>query len=124
MIRTIFAAFASVVSIYAIICVVRIVLTWIPRATFHPVTKFLATICDPFLDIFHRIRWMRIGGLDFSPAIALCFLGAVSTICSHLANSESIRLGFILALLVQTAWSIVKSMLKFLQDKDRNQKNS
>ncbi len=114
MIRTVFSILASAVSIYAIICVVRIVLTWIPQATFHPATKFLASICDPFLDLFHKIRWMRIGGLDFSPAIALCLLGAISTIFSHLANSSSIRLGMILALLIQTVWSIIASVLSFL----------
>ncbi|MBQ3686677.1 MAG: YggT family protein [Treponema sp.] len=114
MVRTIFAMFASVISIYAILCVVRIVLTWVPQATFHPVTKFLASVCDPFLDLFHGIRWMRIGGLDFSPAIALCTLGAVSTILSHLANSSSLRLGFILGLLVQTIWSIASSVISFL----------
>ncbi|MBP5157859.1 MAG: YggT family protein [Treponema sp.] len=114
MFRTVFAILASVVSLYAIVCVVRIILTWIPRATFHPATKFLASICDPFLDLFHGIRWMRMGSLDFSPAIALCLLGAVSTIFSHLANSSSMRLGLILGLLLQTVWSVVASVLSFL----------
>ena len=111
MLRTVFAILASLTSIYAIICVVRIVLTWIPSATFSPVTKFLASICDPYLDLFHGIRWMRMGSLDFSPAIALCLLGAVSTILSHLANSSILRLGNILALLVQTTGSIVSSVI-------------
>ncbi len=114
MLRTVFAILASLVSVYAIVCVVRIILTWIPRATFHPVTKFLSSICDPYLDLFHGMRWMRIGGLDFSPAIALCLLGAVSTILSHLANSPVLGLGSILSLLVQTAGSIVSSVISLL----------
>ncbi len=114
MFRAVFAILASLTSIYAIVCVVRIILTWIPRATFHPATKFLARICDPFLDLFHGIRWMRLGSLDFSPAIALCLLGAISTIFSHLANSQTIRLGLILGLLLQTVWSVVASVLSFL----------
>lgn len=114
MYRTILAILASLLSIYAIICVVRIILSWIPRATFHPVTKLLATICDPFLDLFHGIRWMRLGSLDFSPAIALCLLGAVSTILSHLASSPAIRMGTILSLLVQTIGSILSSVISLL----------
>jgi YggT family protein len=114
MLRLFFAILASLTSIYAIVCVVRIILTWIPRATFHPVTKFLASICDPFLDIFHNIRWMRMGSLDFSPAIALCLLGAISTICSHLANSSILRLGIILGLLIQTIWSVASSVISFV----------
>ena len=114
MLRTVFAILASLVSVYALVCVVRIILTWIPRATFHPVTKFLSSICDPYLDLFHGMRWMRIGGLDFSPAIALCLLGAVSTILSHLANSPVLGLGSILSLLVQTAGSIVSSVISLL----------
>ena len=114
MLRTVFEVLASLISIYAIVCVVRIILTWIPRATFHPVTKTLASICDPYLDTFHGIRWMRMGSLDFSPAIALCLLGAVSTIFSHLAHSSSLRLGTILSLLVQTIGSIAASIISFL----------
>ena len=114
MLRILFSILASLISIYAIICVVRIVLTWIPSATFHPATKFLSSICDPYLDVFHGIRWMRIGGLDFSPAIALCFLGAASTIFSHLAHSRTLGLGSILALIMQTAGSIVSSVIGFL----------
>ncbi len=114
MLRTVFAILASLTSIYAIVCVVRIILTWIPKATFHPATKFLSSVCDPYLDLFHGIRWMRIGSLDFSPAIALCLLGAVSTIFSHLANSPVLRLGNILSLLVQTAGSIVSSVISLL----------
>lgn len=114
MLRTVFAILASLTSVYAIVCVVRIILTWIPRATFHPATKFLSSVCDPYLDLFHGIRWMRIGGLDFSPAIALCLLGAVSTIFSHLANSSVLRLGSILSLLMQTAGSIVSSVISLL----------
>ncbi len=114
MLRTVFAILASLTSIYAIVCVVRIILTWIPRATFHPATKFLSSVCDPYLDLFHGIRWMRIGGLDFSPAIALCLLGAVSTILSHLANSPVLKLGSVLSLLVQTTGSIVSSVISLL----------
>lgn len=114
MLRTVFSILATVLSIYSTICAIRIILTWFPGAAFSPVTRFLASVCDPFLDLFHGIRFLRIGSLDFSPAAALCLLWVVGTICSHLADSQVLTIGVILALLVQSLWSIISSVITFI----------
>ncbi len=114
MLSVIFSCLSSLFSIYAIICIVRILLTWFPRLTFHPFTKFLAKICDPYLDLFHRIKFLRVGNIDFSPALALCILSAASSILTGLSHGISLSVSNVLALIVQTVWSIISAVLTFI----------
>ncbi len=61
-------------NIYFWIIIVRIFLTWIPSINWYAQPfRFLAQISDIVLDPFRRII-PAMGGLDFSPIIALLFL--------------------------------------------------
>ena len=108
-----FNIIAAVFEIYNLLCFVRIILTWIPSLSYSKFTQILAKICDPYLNLFHRFRWMTIGSFDFSPAIALCILGAFGSLFTSLGSAQKISLGIILDMLLQLIWSIAFSLLMF-----------
>lgn len=61
-------------NIYFWVIIVRIFLTWIPSVDWYSQPfKFLALISDIVLEPFRRII-PPLGGLDFSPIVALLFL--------------------------------------------------
>ncbi len=109
-----FRTLAGAISIYSLLCTVRIILTWIPGAAYSGFGRFLSSVCDPFLNMFSRIRWLRFGALDFSPILALAVLTMSSYLMQNLAAGGRISLAAILALVIQMAWSIVASLLLFL----------
>lgn len=49
------------------------------------VLTFLRDVCDPYLRIFRRLI-PGMGGIDFSPVIALIVLGVIRTIVVSLIN--------------------------------------
>ncbi len=109
----IFKIIASLLTIYSLLCSIRIILTWIPGIS-NGFTNFLSRICDPYLNIFSRLGIFRFGAIDFSPVISLGLLALLSTISSSLAQAGKITLGFILALIIQMAWNVVSSIIGFL----------
>ncbi len=110
---TLLRTLAFFVSIYSILCLLRIILTWIPQNTSSPLEKFLSKICDPFLNFFSRFKWARIGTFDFSAALGLCVLSAVSSLLSSMAHMGRMTLSSLLALLINIIWTFISSILIF-----------
>lgn len=104
---------SSLLWIYSLLCSIRIILTWIPDLR-NGFTNFLSRICDPYLDFFTRRRMLVIGALDFSCILALAVLYMLSILTMQLGMSGSLTFGFILAVLVETLWSIISSIFSFL----------
>lgn len=109
----IFTIVSAALSLYMIICFVRIMLSWFPGAQYSPVGRFLSSLCDPYLNLFRRFP-LRLGAFDFSPALALCVLIALSSIFTNISRGAHITLGAVLAMLLSMAWSIVNSLLLFM----------
>ncbi|MDR1044556.1 MAG: YggT family protein [Candidatus Adiutrix sp.] len=68
------------VSIYVWIIVIRVLLTWINPNPYTPVMRFLSRATDPLLNWARRTMPLTLGGLDFSPILAILalhLLGAV-----------------------------------------------
>ncbi|MBR5867660.1 MAG: YggT family protein [Spirochaetaceae bacterium] len=110
----IFSLLAGLISIYTMLCFIRIALTWFPSMTYNKFTLFLSRICDPYLNIFRRIQFLRLGYVDFSPAVAVALLVAVSSLVSNIALQQRIYVGGIVASLVSVVWSIASSLIGFL----------
>lgn len=110
----IFTFLSAVVSVYTLLCFIRILLTWIPNRSYNWFTRFLSTICDPYLNMFHRLRFLVIGSFDFSPALALCLLGAATVLLQNLSHKGHLTVGLILGMLVSLAWSVASSIIVFL----------
>jgi YggT family protein len=105
---------AVVVNVYSILCFIRIIITWIPGAAYSSFGHFLATVCDPFLNLFRGIRWMQLGNIDFTPMVAIGILTALSTILGNIATTGRIYFGGILALILGMIWSVLASLAGFL----------
>ena len=76
------------INVYETLIVVRCILTWVPtrRGTLlDDVTTALATLVDPYLDIFRRLIPQASGmGVDFSPIVAMFALEAISRLVLRL----------------------------------------
>lgn len=114
MMNYLFRIAASVVSIYSFLCFLRIILTWIPNFSYSRPAQILADICDPYMNLFRGIRWLRMGSFDFSPALALCILGALSSLLRAFAYGGSLSIGTILAVALQIVFSIISSLITFI----------
>ena len=110
----IFRTLTAAISIYSLLCIIRIFLTWIPGLSYSPFGRFLSGICDPFLNLFSGIRWLRFGAIDFSPIFALAVLSMASFIFERLSRGTQISFAMILALVIETAWSIAAAIILFL----------
>ena len=105
---------SAFLSLYSLLCLLRIIITWIPNYSYSKPADILAQICDPYMNLFRGIKWLRFGSFDFSPALALCILGAASQLFSSLANGGYINLQMILAMILGIFFSILSSLIFFL----------
>lgn len=105
---------SAFLSLYSLLCLLRIIITWIPNYSYSKPADILAQICDPYMNLFRGIKWLRFGSFDFSPALALCILGAGSQIFSSLANGGYINLQMILSMILEIFFLIPSSLIFFL----------
>ncbi len=66
----------QIITLYEIVLIVRIVLSWVPHNQYHPAAVFLYKITEPVLEPIRRII-PSIGGIDVSPLIVFIALGFV-----------------------------------------------
>jgi len=62
------------VNIYIWIIVARVLLSWVSPNPYTPVMRFLIKITDPLLLWARRVIPLTLGGLDFSPILAIIIL--------------------------------------------------
>lgn len=105
---------SAFLSLYSLLCLLRIIITWIPNYSYSKPADILAQICDPYMNLFRGIKWLRFGSFDFSPALALCILGAGSQLFSSFANGGYINLQMILSMILGIFFSILSSLIFFL----------
>ncbi len=101
------------VSIYMFICVIRIIVTWFPNFQNSKFVGYLKKICDPYMNLFRKIRFLRIGNLDFTPALAIGILAVASNLLSSIAANGALRFGAMMGSLIQLLWSIASSVITF-----------
>ena len=61
-------------AVYMILIFIRVLLAWVRPNMFNPIVQFVYKITDPYLRIFARIKFLRIGYIDFTPILALYVL--------------------------------------------------
>jgi len=102
------------VSLYMLLIMARIILTWFPNALQGRFLDMLGSVTDPYLNIFRRITFLRSETLDFSPVAALAVLSVLTQIFTAAANLGRVSVGLILALVLQAVWSFFSFFLSFL----------
>lgn len=114
MIQAILGVLSAVVTIYTMLCLVDIILSWFPGAKYTNFGRAISKLCDPYLNFFSRYGWLRFGNIDFSPIISIGLLSAVSSILAGINSSGRIYLGGILGTILYMLWNIVSSLLGIL----------
>ena len=102
------------VNIYIMIIFIRIILTWFSWTGNSSLQSTLAVITDPYLNLFRRFKFLRLGFLDLSPIFALGVLSLLSRILGAIMRYGRISIGIILALLLQAAWGAFSFILGFI----------
>ena len=64
---------------YYLLLIIRILLSWIPVDTYHPIIQWIYKVTDPFLAVFRRVI-PPLGGLDLSPIIAFIALNIIDNL--------------------------------------------
>ncbi|MEH2116801.1 YggT family protein [Nostoc sp.] len=65
---------ATFIQIYTALLIIRVLLTWFPTINwYNQPFSALSQITDPYLDLFRRII-PPLGGMDFSPMLAIILL--------------------------------------------------
>jgi YggT family protein len=103
---------STVVSIYMLVIIIRIILTWFRGNVSAP--DILCRITDPYLNWFRKLTFLRIGHIDISPIAALAVLSIVNQIFFFLARYGTITLGIVLALVIQAVWSVASFFIIFI----------
>jgi YggT family protein len=110
--RVIMGLLAMLISLYSLLIIIRIMLTWFSTEYGRPV-QVLAAITDPYLDWWRRNFSLKAGVLDLSPIAALAFLSIAQTVCSAISAQGRVSLGIILAVCLSAAWSAVSFIIGF-----------
>ncbi|WP_428770199.1 YggT family protein [Treponema sp. HNW] len=108
-----FSAAASAVSLYSLLCIVRIFFTWLPDLNYSPFGKLLAAVCDPWLNIFRKFNPFKRSALDISPMFAIGALMLISSVLKQIAFRRSFSPWMLFAVVISILWSICSSILTF-----------
>ena len=133
-VRNVCSILASLIGIYSLIIVVRIIFSWIDNiqranawrngynsyngynqqnSTLSSISNFLGKLVDPYLNLFKGITSLRRSHLDFTPLVAIIVLNLFQSIFNIVAISGRITIGVILALIVNLAWGSFFSYILF-----------
>lgn len=112
-IRVVMGLLATLASLYSLLIVIRIILTWFGNAQYGRPMELLARITDPYLNWWRDKFNLRAGFLDLSPIAAMTALSIIQSVCSTMASQGRISLGIILAVILSAAWSAVSFVLGF-----------
>lgn len=85
---------ATFISIYSSLLFIRILLTWFPNVNwYNQPFSALSQITDPYLNIFRSII-PPLGGMDFSPILAIIALQLLGRVLNQLAAQVTFASGF------------------------------
>ena len=108
---TILSILSAIIIIYTVLCLISIFMTWIPGAKFTKFGRFISKITDPYLNVFSKRGWFRVGNIDFSPILAIGILSILSSIIGGIATTGRLHLGGILAMILGMIWSLLSTLL-------------
>ena len=84
-VQIIAGALATFLNIYFVLLIVRILLSWFPNVNWlSPPFSVLSQLTDPYLNVFRSII-PPLGGIDFSPMLAIFLLQFVANLFTQVA---------------------------------------
>jgi YggT family protein len=103
----------TVLSIFSLLIVIRIIISWFGGFVSGKPVEILAPITDPYLNWWGRHFPLRIGFVDFSVIVAIVFLSFVQNILFSILYAGKISLGVILAIVISSVWGILSFVIGF-----------
>lgn len=86
-------------------------MTWIPGLKFTSFGKFISAITDPYLNLFSKIKFLRVGMIDFSAMLGVGVLSLLSSIFARISATGRIYLGGILFSIIYMIWNICSTLI-------------
>ena len=111
MIQTILSILAAALSLYTLLCFIYILMSWFPGAKFTKFGHVMSAICEPYMNLFRKMSFLRIGNIDFSPIVSLGLLSLASAILSGIQRTGAIFFGGIIGTIISSLWSIASSII-------------
>jgi len=111
--QVIFQFLSSVLGIYTMLLVARIILTWFSSNQRSGIVQFLSRITDPYLNWWRSRFNLRAGFLDLTPLTAMAALNVLQRIFATIAAQGTISLGIIVAIIISGVWSMTSFILGF-----------
>jgi len=90
--------------VYSLLIALRIILTWFQGPSYGRAWDLLASVTDPYLRVFRRIRVLRQGMFDFSPLAAVLVLVVLQNVVASLAVYGILRIGVVLGIILRALW--------------------
>jgi YggT family protein len=113
MMRFIFGILAMAAGIYSLIIFIRIIFSWFGNMVSGKPVEIINKITDPYLDWWRQKLHFNIGVFDFSAIAGIVFLSFIQNIFRILSVSERITIGFLLAQILLSVWSIFSFIIVF-----------
>ena len=111
--RMIFGFLTTLLSIYSVLIIIRIILTWFSHTQYSKPVQVLSRITDPYLDWWRNSINLRAGVLDLSPIVAMAALSVLQTICSTIASRGKMSMGILFIVLLSAIWSVLSFIIGF-----------
>lgn len=111
MIQLILSIIAAALSLYTLLCFIYILMSWFPGAKFTKFGHVMSAICEPYMNLFRKMSFLRIGNIDFSPIVSLGILSLASAILAGIQRTGRIFLGGILGTILNSLWGIASSII-------------
>ena len=114
MVRSLLLTVRQIINVYLFLCFIKILLSWVPSATYSSFGRMLSSICDPYLNWFRRFHFTRIGMVDFSPILSLGLLSIAAQLITSLLATGSISFWGLCVSIIQLIWSFIGFILNLL----------
>ncbi|MEE8441006.1 MAG: YggT family protein [Spirochaetia bacterium] len=98
--RIIMRVVTAGLSLYMLMIMFRILLTWFQGPSFGRPLELLKSVTDPYLNWFRRFQFLRVGNFDFSIIVGIIVLSILTSITSRLAVAAVVSFGLVLALII------------------------
>lgn len=110
MLSALFTTLSGVANLYCLICVVAVFMSWVPGIKFTTVGRFISAITDPYLNLFSKIKFLRIANVDFSPMIGIGLMSLFSSILARIAATGRVYVGSILGSILYMIWNLISTV--------------
>ncbi len=114
MLQSFFSAISTLINLYSLVCLARVLMSWVPDFEYSAPGRFIAGLCDPYLNWFRRFRFTRVGAVDFSPILALGALSVASMTFTTIGATGRFSLGVVLYGILQVLWSFFSFFFNIL----------